>query len=194
MKKYFLNYLVIAALAVAAALNSCQPEDGKDGAQGPEGPQGERGVQGDRGPAGPEGLEGVAGNAGVMMYIYGSRTIPALTGYLTYSFPVAREVLEKSLVYAYYCVTGSVVWDPVPSMQGLYQVNGSVTYGTPNSTFAVYVQKQGTATAYGTAVTWNGFKIIVVPIPEGNIVQLSVKPTIDYSNYAEVAAYYGLPE
>ena len=190
MKKYFLNYLVIAALAVAAALNSCQPEDGKEGAQGPEGPQGERGVQGDRGPAGPEGAEG---NAGVMMYEWGSKNTTSLYSY-TYSFPVDQAVAEKSLIYAYFrTASATTIWYSVPGSDGMHDVGGRINYGTPNSSFTGIVTD--TSTGLGLAnFTLTGFKVIVVPIPEGNITQMSVKPSIDYGNYAEVAAYYGLPE
>ena len=53
---------------------------------------------------------------------------------------------------------------------------------------------------YTTPVTWAAFRIIVVPIPANNITPLaatlsagSKSATLDYSNYNEVAKYYGLP-
>jgi hypothetical protein len=52
----------------------------------------------------------------------------------------------------------------------------------------------GTTTLYPTKVTWYGFKILVVPIPAANITEVKGAPAVDYSNYAEVAKYYGLPE
>jgi hypothetical protein len=47
--------------------------------------------------------------------------------------------------------------------------------------------------SYGKIVAWSKFKLIVVPIPAANIIARSIAP-VDYSNYKEVARYYGLQE
>jgi len=194
MKKYFFNYVVIAALAVAAALNSCgKPEDGKDGAPGETGPAG---------PAGPAGPQGVAGNAGVMMYLYGTKTIT--TGSTSYAIPITKAVADNSLIYAYYCseytISGTTytMWYPVPNVNTSYETQGSIMYTSSSDVvnYNIYLYSNGTSTLYTTSVTWVRFKIIVVPIPAGNITQMSAdkKSGPDFSNYAEVMAYYGLPE
>ena len=197
MKKYFLNYLVIAALVVAAAMNSgCgKPDDGKDGAQGPAGATGPAGPAGPQGPQGPAGPTGEAGNAGVMAYTWGTKTFTTST---SYQFP--SEVSPNSLFYAYYTpgggTTGNVEWYAIPGRAQNYDIQGYVYRLIPSAALSYNIQLYNVAatTAYTTPVTWSNFRVIVVPIPAGNITQMSVKPAIDYSNYAEVAAYYGLPE
>ena len=187
MKKYFLNYLVIAALVVAAALNSCgKPEDGKDGAQGPAG---------ETGPAGPAGPQGIAGNSGVMMYTWGTNTFTTST-----SYQLPSTVTLNSLFYAYYLpyIPSSIgiPWYAIPGRAQNYDIEGGISRNLPTQPFSyrIHLYNIAATTDYTTAVQWDNFRVIVVPIESGNIVPMSVKPAIDYSNYAEVAAYYGLPE
>jgi hypothetical protein len=44
---------------------------------------------------------------------------------------------------------------------------------------------------YLNPITFEAFRIIIVPIPESNIIAKSA-PAVDFTNYAEVAKYYGL--
>ena len=187
MKK--ITTLMTMALICAAITLSCsKPKDGKDGASGPAGPKGDKGEQG---PAGPQGVEG---NAGVMMYTYGERTFYQAA---QYNYPVNSVNPAKSLIYAYYLPSGSATWCFAPGifLHG-YEVR---CYINPNS-FNVSLFNYPAGTHHTAEVTWEEFRLVVVPIPDANITQLATAPastskgTLDYTNYAEVAKYYGLPE
>ena len=140
---------------------------------------------------GPAGPQGIPGNDGAMMYVYGSRKFTILT---TYVFPVPIADVYKSITYAYFR-RGSY-YMPVPGNyhDNSYTVSSFLAFETTTSTGLNINLTTGTSAPYDTEVTWDEFRIILVPIPAGNITQMSVKPSIYYGNYAEVAAYYGFPE
>jgi len=192
------------ALICAAILFSCsKPEDGKDGAQGPAGPAGPAGTNGTNGatgpagpagPVGPVGPIGEAGNAGVIMYTYGSRTFDRSTTYS--SIPLTREEAGKSLFYAYYTTSPTAgYWFTVPSINNAsgYQIVSAFTLDDDDNWMCeITLYNFPAGGLYTPDVTWAAFRVIVVPIPDANIFAKSAAP--DYSNYAEVAKYYGLPE
>ena len=191
------NFFVKAAtmLLLCFALAMCSGDDGKDGKDGKDG------AQGPAGPEGPEGPQGVAGNEGVIMYTYGSATIT--TGMWAYLIPdIMFTDADKYLINGYYFITvgTSSSWIPVPGPGHnlLYTVQYLLTANLTNGKcmFGVGLLQNGTAIPYTTPTTFEKFRIITVPIPAGNIKPQSVRsnPPVDFSNYSEVAAYYGLPE
>jgi hypothetical protein len=215
MRRNFFRTAAMVLLCIATVCScgkdGADGKDGKDGAQGAQGPagpagqngadgqdgtDGQDGATGPQGPAGPQGPQGIAGNAGVMMYQWGSRTFTTFTSY--HSIPLTREAARKSLIYAYYANWSSLsAWYPVPgvSTPSTYQViNYLEEDDYENWVCGIMLHNYPAGGNYVTPVTWYGFRVIIVPIPNGNITQMSVKPSIDYGNYAEVAAYYGLPE
>ena len=188
-----LTQIATAILLSAALMCACsKPNDGKDGAKGDKG---ETGATGATGPQGPQGIEG---NAGVMMYTFGSRTFTTDT---RYEFPVSFEEASNSVIYAYFRPNGTVAWVTAPGTHGsLYVIE--CFYEAKTSTMeACITLHEYDGTLYPTAVTWAEFRIIVVPIPEDNIIEMasaggssSKGAALDYSNYKEVAEYYGLPQ
>ena len=201
-----LTQIATTILLSAALMCACsKPNDGKDGAKGEtgaagaKGDKGDQGIQGEQGIPGPQGIEGIAGNAGVMMYTFPSRTITG--GRTEYSIPLGSAVTLNSLIYTYFYSGGS--WYSAPGLGDgappAYQVK--VWYEYMSSTTRVNVDLYTlSGTLYTTSKTFNSFKVIVVPIPEGNRTQLastggssSKGAGLDYSNYKEVAEYYGLP-
>ena len=173
---------------------------GATGATGPAGPQGPAGATGATGATGPQGPAGVAGNANVTMYHYGSRTFSYTT---TYDFPVNTANVDKSLIYAYFQQSINGAWQHAQGMgyDSFYEITVYIDCGSPNSGYRVQLKNVGATTNYTTNVTWHNFRIIVVPA--SNIITLtgvsgtsaskSAVPPIDFSNYAAVAEYYGLP-
>jgi len=205
MKNKFFKTTTMVLLSVAMLCSCGKPEDGKDGApgeQGATGAQGPAGAQGPQGEAGPQGIPGIAGNAGVTMYTYGSRNSAGIA-VIGYNISIGKEEVNNSLIHAYYGTgnpDGSVSWYSVPGSYLLPDVTIAVTLTEIKAysdwcQFAVWCRYLD-----GEPIldfTFDMFRIIVVPIPESNIVALSsaVKSaSIDWSNYAEVAKYYGLPE
>ena len=152
---------------------------------------------------GKDGAQGIPGNAGVRMYTYDSKAsiLNTINGQivesntLTYAIPLSAEVIGKSAVYAYYktvedvkneindwyLVAGIIFWN----IKTLSKLSGSNyilsffdDYGAP----------------YHSTLSFGAFKIIVVPVPDENITEVKSAVSIDFGNYGEVAAYYGLPE
>jgi hypothetical protein len=172
-------------LMCIAMMGACQCKSCKDGIDGEDGPQ------------------GIPGNAGVRMYTYGSKTsiLNMINGQifesntLTYAIPLSAEVVGKSAVYAYYkteadvkngindwyLVAGNIFWN-IKTVSKLSGSNYIVSFfdddGTP----------------YPQTLSFGAFKIIVVPVPDENITEVKSAVSIDFGNYGEVAAYYGLPE
>ena len=179
------NFLRTAAIALLCAATVCSC--GKDGADGKDGNDGTNGANGTNG---EKGEQGIPGNAGVKMYIWGERVV---TGDTTYEIPIPYEEIENYLINAYACISGS--WIPVPlaAMDGISIDYALWKYG--NITYLIVYLTKADGSVYASPVTFDAFRVIVVPVPAENITQMSVKSSsVDYGNYAEVAAYYGLPE
>ena len=198
--KQLLQTATTMLLCMALMMSACVKE-GPAGERGAKGEQGERGAtgaqgaQGERGERGERGEQGIPGNAGVMMYVYGERTF---TGVTEYSLPLTAEEIENSLIYAYYRQT---IYDTWMFANGIgygavYEIQSSIYYNEDDESymFNVFLHKYPGGGYYVNEITWQAFKIIVVPIPEGNIITRSAAPAIDFSNYSEVAAYYGFGE
>jgi hypothetical protein len=125
------------------------------------------------------------------MYIYDKKT--TTDQFLDYIIPIPFEDVEKCLIYAYAKISYS--WFLLPG-----QVDFSVTtaialndIGTETQ-YNVIFTKTADGSYYTGGFTFNAFRIIVVPIPAANITEVKGAAPVDYSNYAEVAKYYGLPE
>ena len=202
--KIILKTATTILLSVALICSCSKPDDGKDGATGPtgaQGPAGATGATGATGAQGNQGPQGIAGNAGVTMYTYGSRTFTTNT---IYEFPVHYNDVSNSLIYAYFRPAADNTWYPAPGLFAIiyevscfYAPKGSLETGITQA--FIYLHKLD-RTPYTTPVTWAAFRIIVVPIPADNITTLagtlgagSKSAALDYSNYNEVAKYYGLP-
>ena len=193
--KTILKTATTILLSVALMCACSKPDDGKDGAKGDKGDKGEQGATGAQGP------QGTPGNANVMMYTYGSKTITTST---TYEFPITFEEASNSQIYAYFISQGATAWRPAPGRLSIfYEVQCTyASKGDPQtgSMYASIFLHNFDGTFYNTPVTWDAFRIIVVPIPADNIIEVagtlgagSKGAALDYNNYEEVAAYYGLP-
>jgi hypothetical protein len=180
----------VACLAVCMVFSTCG-KDGNDGVNGKDGIDGTQGIQ------------GIAGNAGVKMYVYGSKTFTADANYVIPN--MTEEELDNSILYSYYYWGNNEDASTIPSWYpaiGLgpyadYEVRSSYFRIKPNVLVYIGLHDPGCSTKYATEVTWEAFKIIVVPIPEGNITEVKSAGKgypVDWSNYKEVVAYFGLPE
>ena len=185
MKK-IITFGTMMLLIASLTLQCSKPKDGIDGKNGKDGTNGAPGAQ---------GPQGTPGNAGVMMYTYGERTFPTFQNYI---FPVTLAEASKSLIYAYFQPSELGAWFCAPGRCDTYY---EVTTSINDERIAVRLINITTGADYNTPVTWSGFRIIVVPIPDSNITTLATAPAtaskgaaVDYSNYAEVAKYYGLPQ
>jgi hypothetical protein len=159
-----------------------------------EGPEGKQGAKGDKG---EQGIQGIPGNAGAKMYVYGEKT--TTTARFQYTIPIPFDEIKNCLIHAYFLDGGSTIWMPVPgtnNMMSFLTLCGlSRAFEDTETDYIVVLSKISDASqAYYTSTTFKAFRIIVVPIPEANITEVKGAAPVDYSNYAEVAKYYGLPE
>jgi hypothetical protein len=173
-----------------ATLLACS-KDGKDGINGKDGTDGK------------DGNNGRDGNAGVKMYVWGLKSTDNTI--ITYNIPeLSLADARKSIIYAYYSPHMSPErWYAVPGIGWMVDVEVLVSgyfmdaaESGSGRTGLDYVTQ--TLNLDGTPyldndVFFGGFRIIVVPVPDENIKAKSTPP-IDFGNYAEVAAYYGLKE
>jgi len=139
-----------------------------------------------------------------MMYVWGENKFTGYTSYL--NIPITKEEASKSLFYAYYTTSTSAflsneAWLPVPGVNNA----GSANYEAIGIITVDYITYLGTwkydislysfpaRTSLTTEVTWDSFRLVVVPIPDTNIFPKSA-PAVDFNDYAAVAKYYGLPQ
>ena len=172
-------------LCIAMLMACSKPEKGEKGAKGDKGDQG---ATGPAGPAGVPGPQGIPGNAGVMMYVW--ETVPASTSERSFIIPdMDATKVKNSNIYAYYL--SGMYWYPVPGI-GASRSYETRSYISRTGTYFVSALEVGTTTMLNPQPSWDAFRIIVVPIPEGNIITRSA--AVDFNNYAEAAKYFGLPE
>ena len=160
---------------------------GERGERGLQGEQGIQGIQGEQGIQGIQGIPGVAGNANVMMYTYGYKYIP-VGDYADYIIPISFADAGKCLIYAY-ALSIYGYWYPIPGLANGFETRFVLVDESPNTVINIYLYSIPATAVLTFPVEWNAFRIIVVPIT--NIIP---KGAVDYSNYNEVAKYYGLPE
>ena len=198
--KAILKTATAIVLSVALMCACSKPNDGKDGAAGPAGAQGPAGATGATGATGAQGEQGIPGNSGAVMYNFTSTT--TTTGRTSYTIPLGSAVTLNSLIYSYFNIGGT--WYPAPGLgAGLnpsYQVKVYYSYYPSTTTAYVDLYNVAGTALYATSTTIAGFKVVVVPIPADNITIVagtlttaSKSTAINYNNYEEVAAYYGLP-
>ena len=196
-----LTQIATTILLSAALMCACsKPNDGKDGAKGETGAAGAKGDKGDQGIQGEQGIpgpQGIEGNAGVMMYKWGERVV---TGDAQYLIPILYEEIENYLINAYACIFGS--WIPIPAAaMGGFSIDYALFKYSNITCLSVYLTKPNGSDEYDSPVTFDAFRIIVVPIPEENITEYagaggtgSKGAALDYSNYKEVTEDYGITE
>ena len=183
--RLFMNGLIILTLV----FTSCS----KDGEIGPIGPAGTSGIDGidgtdgidgidgTDGTDGVDGVDGVDGNADVRLLEYGSETIT--TGSITYEMEgVTLAIANEYLILGFYAniyqtpnAGNSFVtkkqWIPVPGRgeSGLFETrsfvdaSSALLSGVPTSDFEVRLYQLGSLIAYTTEVTFDEFKIFVIP-------------------------------
>ena len=151
-----------------------------------------------------DGEDGEPGNAEVKMFTYGSKTsvvniISQIveSNTLTYAIPLSAEVIGKSAVHAYF---------QTPNDAKLGNNNWNVLTGTYWEIIAMskisgsdYIisfleSSNGSLYPYPYTISIGAFKIIVVPVPDENVKEVKSAVSLNWDNYSEVAAYYGLPE
>jgi len=178
--------------------NGTDGKDGINGINGTDGRDGTDGINGTDGKDGEQGPQGIPGNNGAMMYVWGRRTFTSDTTYLF--GPLNPDEVKNSLYYAYYVTNQSFsAWWPVPGVNSdiHYQVAGVLALqDIENWGYPVRLYNFPAGGVYTTPVTWHAFRVIVVPIPDSNIYQKSAGSVypVDWSNYTEVAAYFGFPQ
>jgi len=222
--KLFTYGLIILSLAIT----SCS-KDGIDGAVGPagstgtngsngiDGTDGSDGTNGTNGTDGEDGTDGTDGNADVQLLEYESENIT--NGTVTYAMQgVSLSDIDENLILGFYAniyqtpnAGNSFVtkkqWIPVPGRGagGLFEarvaVDGSsaLLSGGPSSDFKVTLYQLGSQIAYTTEVTFDEFKIFIIPpssIVSGNNSSggVSAKNSIDFSKmtYEELIAHFEL--
>lgn len=204
-RKIFTYGLLIFTLV----FTSCS-KDGDVGPIGPAGIAGTDGTNGTDGTDGTDGADGVDGNADVRLLEFGSETIN--DGTVTYNMDgVSLADINGNLILGFYAniyqtpnAGNSFVtkkqWIPVPGRgeSGLFEtrvvIDGSsaLLSGGPTSDFKVTLYQLGSLIAYTTEVTFDEFKIFIIP-PSSMI---SAKYSIDFSqmSYEEIIAHFDLEE
>jgi len=192
---------IVACLAVCMVFSNCGKDgvdgkdgrDGKDGINGVNGVNGTDGINGTNGTNGAQGPQGIPGNAGVMMYVWNDVEITERKDFIVPNITITHD---KQIIAYYSDEYGTLFSVPHPKGFAGYGV-WTVIAGNGSSCVLQVFMLDVDGTPYLTPVTWTTFRIIVVPIPEGNIVEVKSAGKgypVDWSNYKEVAAYFGLPE
>ena len=151
-----------------------------------EGPEGAVGPQGPQGPQGPPGSvdvqavtftltpSGFTGGAGAEQF---NRNIPELTA----------SVANNGIVMAYTDLGTGSVWFALPFSRAPGSSLETLTYAFAPGQFA-FIALSVPATTL--ANSYDGHRIRVVLIPSS---EAASKTDLDYSNYLNLARYYGLP-
>ena len=179
-------------LAFSVSFVSCTTEKGDPGPQGEQGPAGaagSAGTNGSTGPAGatgPKGAAGQDGNANVIQYSFGARswanTVSSEQGFSLAG--VDANMIANSAYFAY--VRNGNFWYSVPGQISSFGEFRTYTRATGNPA-NVYI----TRTTTGNVLDAEGVRIILIP---ASVLRNGRQVAVDYSNYAEVKAYYNLPD
>ncbi len=168
--------LLGAVLALPALLASCS---GKDG------------------PTGPAGANGTNGNANVITFQYGTRT--TTTGNIDYAFSASQQLVDSSLVLAYYnpSIEAPTAWYPVPGLgsTGAYMTRGmwyQSSLSPSTYSYRLFLLTPSGSGAYTTSTTFTKFKIVLVPASMITPLPSLVRPNL--SDYHAVAQFLNLPE
>lgn len=202
-------------LILTLVFTSCS-KDGEDGAIGP---QGADGIDGIDGIDGADGEDGEDGNEDVRLLEFEAATFTSFI-----SYPVEGVSLDNTneyLILGFYAnitqtpnVGNSFVtkkeWIPVPGRGHLpiFETRGIVetssanlTANTPNTEFKVSLYQYNSLLPYTTEVTFDGFKIFVIPsnlviVPTSDPVFTQKTSNNDFSkmSYSELVAHFNLEE
>jgi len=195
---------IVACLAVCMVFSNCGKDgvdgrdgrDGKDGingVNGVNGTDGKDGINGTNGTNGAQGPQGIPGNAGVMMYVWNDVTFTHDTSFVV---PNITSHHDKQFIAYYSDINGTLFPVPHPACDWSVAVFSVIAFDVNTCVYGVMLA-HADGTKYLDPITWKSFRVIVVPVPEGNIVEVKSAGKgypVDWSNYKEVAAYFGLPE
>jgi len=160
--------------------------------EGPTGPQGPAGPIGPAGPTGSTGSTGPQGNTGTANVIYsgwtnGSSWTSDNNGQVYYDIPASKltqDILSKGSIHVYWGVLGDTTND-VRQLPFTEVVSGVVYYhNTRLSVGNIRVETNLT-----TITNSNRYRYILIP---GGTTARSVP--VNFDNYQEVIAYYGIPK
>ena len=149
--------------------------------------------------------DGEPGNAEVKMFTYGSKTsvVNMIIGQMvesntiTYAIPLSAEVIGRSAVHAYYKTQADVkngVNDWYALAGNYWDIIAVSKLSGTNYIVSFFESSDGSLYPYPNTITFGEFKIIVVPVPDENVKEVKSAVSLNWDNYSEVAAYYGLPE
>ena len=155
------------------------------------------GCAGDDGAAGPAGPAGKTGNANVKIYRYGSQT--SVGGILTYDFEESEQMVDSSLVLAYYTPSNEPAnaWYEVNGMGSVnaYQTRSHLNQilTTPSTyRYTVRLVNPDGSGPYATDVTFTRFQIYLVPATE--VIPLSIVAGANFENYEAVKEYFNVTD
>ncbi|MCC5931525.1 MAG: collagen-like protein [Cyclobacteriaceae bacterium] len=162
-----------------------QGPQGIQGTQGQQGPPGEKGEKGDQGEPGEKGEKGDPGDMNVKLYVFtGHNYATAASRFI--DLPGYGPKIYETMFFVYLVNTSQTLIYPIPG------------YGTSAISFyRVWYLRSGnnvsvrTQLVSGAGETYEEIRVVTLPIgnmPGGR----SALPDIDFSNYDEVAEYYGL--
>lgn len=180
------NLIILKTCFLAACLiflASCAGEEGEIGPTGPQGPIGPIGQTGATGATGPAGQDGEDGeDADVTQYNYPSFTHSGSN--VQFTIPETNDVIDESIVLAY-AERLSQFWYPIPGwVITSHEYRGYINSPASGDQTFNMDRISGTGDQEFTA-----FRIIIIP---AITVTSGRTAGVDFSNYEEVAAYYGL--
>jgi hypothetical protein len=196
MSKIIKNFAILMLFVTTIILFSCA----KDGADGLPGAAGSAGLNGVNGKDGAAGANGKDGNANVQGKVYNVKANDWVktnyTGSSTYYYSVVfnipeitQAVMDRGLVMCYRTGPNTTLWFAMPYSYSY--ASGSTTKVV--SYDAVHFLGKEVITITDTddlptaPSTEQNYKVVVIT-PSG----LAANPNINYKNYAEVAATFGL--
>lgn len=179
---------------------------GERGPRGEQGPQGERGPQGEIGPQGEPGPQGEAGNANVRLFRFTEGHNFATSATKLVTIPgLSVEQANQSMIYWYLVRVDNRF--PPPGTLGIPETVTEVIpipgRGLNRTTqYEVLMRSSSSRIMSGTTFeirsvmgTGESFTEIRAFVIEASSIQSIdariALPDLDYSNYYEVAAYYG---
>ncbi len=144
--------------------------------------------------SGSDGATGPAGNANVMMFNFPAQTSSGAR--LTYDFAASQAFVESSIILAYYNPSDqdTTCYYAVPGLgsNGAYMTRSWWYRTNPDPstyTYFVNVKNPNGTGDYPTPVTFQKFKLIIVPASKITEMTTTV---MDLSDYKAVTGYLGL--
>jgi hypothetical protein len=160
---------------------------------GDPGPKGDTGAAGTVGATGPAGPVGATGPSSVTQVTYATPFTLVNDGGKPYLMPlpsyITKAVIDKSLVVVYmqFAEAGTQV----------YQIPGIIPVFGDEFSYTAYTASPTVQNVAIYRITGSYFKTVtqvrVLIIPAATVIN-GRKAAINYANYAEVKAYYNLPD